>query len=54
MACIEEIINAPILIERFNDAIAGGDLSDILDEVIRQSKVEFNYEESEDEVEGDK
>ena len=44
MECIEEIINVPILIERLEEAIAQEYLGDILDEIIKQSKVEFNYE----------
>ncbi len=44
MECIEEIINVPILIERLEEAIAQEHLGDILNEIIKQSKVEFNYE----------
>lgn len=44
MKCIEEIINIPILVDRFNEAVAAGHLEQILDEVILQSKVEFNYD----------
>lgn len=44
MACIEEIINVPILIERLEEVIAQEHLGDILNEIIKQSKVEFNYE----------
>lgn len=44
MGCIEEIINVPILIERLEEAIAQEYLGDILNEIIKQSKVEFNYE----------
>jgi hypothetical protein len=52
MACIEEIINIPILQERFAAAVRQGYLSAILDEIVRQSKVEFNYsEETETEIE---
>ncbi|MFZ5911382.1 MAG: restriction endonuclease [Chloroflexota bacterium] len=43
MACIEEIINIPVLINCFRIAQAQGYLRQILDEVILQSKVEFNY-----------
>ncbi|MCI0442978.1 restriction endonuclease [bacterium] len=46
MNCIEEIINLPILIERFSTAQAQGYLRQILDEIITQSKVEFNYEDA--------
>lgn len=48
MDCVEEIINIPILKYRFNDAVQEGHLQNILDEVIKQSKVEFNYEEPDD------
>ncbi|MEG4091830.1 restriction endonuclease [Microcoleus sp. Pol12B4] len=48
MECIEEIINVPILIERFEQAVAKGDLSNILSEIIKQSRLEFNYEDQEE------
>ena len=44
MACIEEIINLTVLQERFKEAVALGYLRDILDEIMLQSRVEFNYE----------
>lgn len=43
MNCIEEIINMPVLQERFVLAVKEGYLRDIISEIIRQSKVEFNY-----------
>ena len=43
MACIEEVINIPILNERFNEAVKQGYLNNILNEILVQSKVEFNY-----------
>jgi hypothetical protein len=43
MACIEEIINIPILTLRFDGAVKSGYLNNILDEIIMQSKVEFNH-----------
>lgn len=46
MACIEEVINIPILSIRFNEAINQGYLNNILDEIVLQSKVEFNYSEN--------
>jgi len=49
MACIEEVINIPILQERFRSGVAQGYLSSIMNEIVRQSKVEFNYEEPDDE-----
>ena len=42
---IEEIINVPLLKERFEETINKGSRDKILDEIIKQSKVEFNYEE---------
>jgi hypothetical protein len=42
MSCIEEIINIPVLKERLADAIEHGHLEHVLEEIIRQSKVEFN------------
>ena len=48
MESIEEIINVPILLDRFKEAISLGKLKDIMTEIIQQSKVEFNYEEEED------
>lgn len=49
MTCIEEVINIPILQERFRIAVRQGCLSQIMTEIVRQSKVEFNYDESNDE-----
>lgn len=43
MACIEEVINIPMLNQRFNDTIKLGYLNNILHEIITQSKVEFYY-----------
>jgi hypothetical protein len=48
MECIEEIINVPSLLERFRESINQGHLSNILTEIIKQSKVEFNYEDDYD------
>ena len=48
MGCIEEIINVPILVERFREAVSQGHLPNILTEIIIQSKVEFSYEEDYD------
>jgi hypothetical protein len=45
MSCIEEIINLEVLQQRFRVAVASGYLRDILDEIILQSRVEFNYQE---------
>jgi hypothetical protein len=44
MACIEEVINISTLAVRFEDAVKQGYLNQILEEIVLQSKVEFNYE----------
>lgn len=44
MDCIEEIINIPILRLYFQEATAHGFLKNILDEIMLQSRIEFNYE----------
>ena len=45
MDCIEEVINIPALKERFDETKKENHIHDILDEIVKQSKVEFNYEE---------
>jgi hypothetical protein len=50
MDCIEEVINIPILNQRFKDTVTLGYLNNILDEVVTQSKVEFNYADGDDEI----
>ncbi len=47
MACIEEVINIHILNRRFNNAVKQGYLSNIMDEIILQSKLEFNQADEE-------
>ena len=44
MASIEEIVNIPALIERFESAVEQGYLGSILGEIVKQSKIEYNYE----------
>ncbi len=51
MNCIEEVINIPMLREHLCNAIKRGYLRDIINEIVRQSKVEFNYEETDDDDE---
>lgn len=43
MECIEEIINIPTLKKIFKETVESGHLKSILNEIILQSKVEFNY-----------
>lgn len=54
MACVEEVINIPILQERFRTGVTQGYLSKIMDEIVRQSKIEFNYDEPYEDDEEDK
>ena len=51
MDCIEEVINIPVFRERFQLAVKQGYLTEIMDEVVRQSKVEFNIEEPDEDEE---
>jgi hypothetical protein len=51
MDCIEEVLNIPTLNGRFKETIGSGHLNNILDEIIRQSKVEFNYSETDNTTE---
>ncbi|HMT75773.1 MAG TPA: hypothetical protein PKA77_16990 [Chitinophagaceae bacterium] len=53
MNCIEEVINIPTLKKRFKETIKLGCLNEILNEIITQSKVEFNYTDTEDAEEED-
>jgi len=53
MDCIEEVINIPMLNKRFKVAVKLGYLNNILDEVVTQSKVEFNYADEDDETVND-
>lgn len=45
MECVEEIINIPVLMERFDAVIKAGKLPSVLNEIVVHSKVEFNYQE---------
>ena len=46
MECVEEIINIPTLLEQFQAVVKDDRLNAVIDEIVLQSKVEFNYEES--------
>lgn len=48
MKAIDEVINIPMLILYLNEADKNGYLNKIIDEIILQSKIEFNYEEDEE------
>jgi len=43
MSCIEEIINVPILLKRFNQIVKQGKLQEVIHEIVSHSKLEFNY-----------
>ena len=47
MASIEEIISIPVLNEVFAGLIKSNRIRDVMEEIISQSKVEFNYVEGE-------
>jgi len=46
MDCVEEVINIPILAERLKELADDDRIGPVIDEVLIQSKVEFNYEET--------
>ncbi len=48
LSCIEELINIPILQQKFKEAVKNGYINQILEEILNQSKVEFNYSEHEE------
>jgi hypothetical protein len=43
MESIEDVVNIPQLITYFNEVDRMGYLNDILNEILVQSKIEFNY-----------
>jgi len=51
MECIEEVININRLRDCFLKAVEQGYLKNILDEIVLQSKVEFNYQDEEEDEE---
>jgi hypothetical protein len=53
MECIEEIINVEGLLKKFSEAVQNGHLNRILQEIIRQSRVEFNLSEDLEDIEQD-
>jgi hypothetical protein len=48
MEAVEEVINSRQLISTFETLIAAGRLPEIMAEIVRQSRVEFNFDESDD------
>lgn len=49
MAAVEEIINVPDLLQAFDDVLKNDQLLSVMNEIVAQSEVEFNYSESETE-----
>lgn len=45
--CVDEVINNKILIKKLKEVIKNGDLKKVIDEIVLQSKVEFNIQEVE-------
>ena len=42
MASIEELLNIPILMERFGEVVANGKLGEVVEEIVTQTRLEFN------------
>ena len=56
MKCVEDVINIPALLDSFEHVISSGRLMSVMNEIIVQSKVEFNYNEetsSDDDLDAD-
>ena len=52
MEAVEEIINIPRLLSIFEELVKGGKLGQVMDEIVLQSRVEFNVDEDEEEETG--
>ena len=50
MECIEEVINIPELVKRFDAALEADRAEDVIKEIVLQSRVEFNVEEEGEET----
>ncbi len=48
MNAVEEIINVESLVQSFRSVVASGKVDEVMEEIVSQSKVEFNYEDDED------
>lgn len=49
MKAVEEIINVNDLVRSFHEVVKSGKLQEVMDEIVIQSKVEFNYNDHDDE-----
>ena len=45
ISCVEEIINVPMLISQFDSIVGHGKIKPVVEEIILQSRIEFNVEE---------
>ena len=52
MTAVERIINVDDLMKAFKEVIQSGRLQEVMDEIVIQSKVEFNYNDQEDDEDG--
>jgi hypothetical protein len=52
MEAVEEVINVNDLIRHFGEVVKSGHLRAVMEEIVTQSKVEFNYSDDEDEEGG--
>jgi hypothetical protein len=52
MKAVEEIINVEDLVRAFDEVVKSGRLQAVMDEIVLQSKVEFNYNDEEEEENG--
>ena len=52
MKAVEEIINVNDLVAAFNNVVKSSLLQKVMDEIVIQSKVEFNYNDDEDDENG--
>jgi hypothetical protein len=53
MKAVEEILNVADVVNAFDDVVKSGRLQEVMDEIVVQSKVEFNYGDDEDEENGE-
>ena len=49
MKAVEEVINVRDLVEAFNEVVESGQLQKVMDGIVVQSKVEFNYNDDDEE-----
>jgi hypothetical protein len=50
MDSVEEVINIPALMQRFDEVLENGKGKEVIEEIVLQSRVEFNVEAEEQDV----